>query len=405
MSSTPLHGYVVLDMSQAVTGPYAAWLLGAMGARVIKLEGPQGDQSRTSARGSTGMSPLFALYNGGKESMTLNLKSEKGRDIFRQLLPKVDAVIENFVPGTMEGWGLDYEALAAINPRLVYATISGFGRDSKYRAAPGLDMAMQAMSGAMAATGFPDSPPTLSGVLFIDTLVSPHVTAGVVAALLERERTGRGQRVDIAMRDVAACIPFNLYNIYYNTGRVPTRSGNLLVGYSPGNLYDCADGHVYIASNTDKQAYAAFAVIGRDDLCTVEGFRTRGERWQNRDEVDRVVGEWTGARPKREVFEQMIAADVPCGLVMDIEEVLADEDLNARGVFAEVEQPVLGSLKLPRSPVVFGAERAGLERSAYLGEHNVSLYGELLGYDETALRALDAEGVVPNALGAPPNAG
>jgi CoA:oxalate CoA-transferase len=219
----PLAGAVVLDMSQAVTGPYAAWLLGGMGARVIKLEGPQGDQSRVSTKGTAGKSPLFALYNGGKESMTLNLKLERGRDIFRQLVPKVDVLIENLVPGTMEEWGLGYDALAALHPGLVYASISGFGRESRYRRAPGLDMTMQAMTGVMAATGFPESPPTLSGVLFIDTLVSPHVVAGIVAALYQRERTGRGQRIDIAMRDVAACIPFNLYNIYYNTGRVPSR--------------------------------------------------------------------------------------------------------------------------------------------------------------------------------------
>lgn len=394
----PLDGTVVLDMSQAVTGPYAAWLLAGMGARVIKLEGPQGDQSRWSSRGKENISPLFALYNGGKESMTLNLKTDKGREIFKQLIPQVDAVIENFVPGTMEEWDLSYETLVALNPRLVYASISGFGRESKYRRAPGLDMAMQAMTGMMAATGFPDSPPTLSGVLFVDTLVSPHVVAGVVAALYERERTGKGRRLEIAMRDVAACIPFNLYNIYYNTGRVPTRSGNLLVGYSPGNLYTCSDGHVYIASNTDKQAHAAFRVIGREDLCSKEGFATRAERWPNHEEVDRIVEAWTRERTKGEAFEQMIAADVPCGIVLDIEEVLNDEDLNARGVFGEVEQPGIGPLRLPRSPIVFG-ERAPVQAAPLLGEHSAPLYRELLGYDKDELVRLAGEGVITKPPG------
>lgn len=394
MGRGPLEGTVVLDMSQAVTGPYAAWLLGGMGARVIKLEGPQGDQSRLSARSDVGMSPLFALYNGGKESMTLNLKLEKGRAIFKELIEKVDVVIENLVPGTMEEWGLGYDALSSINPRLVYASVSGFGRESRYSRAPGLDMAMQAMSGIMAATGYPESPPTLSGVLFVDTLVSPHVVAGVVAALYERARTGRGQRIEIAMRDVAVNIPFNLYNIYYNTGRVPGRAGNLLVGYSPGNLYETKDGYVYIASNLDKQAYSVFNVIGREDLCTTEGFRTRAERWANHEEVDRIVEAWTRGRTKREVFEAMIAADVPCGIVLDIEEVLNDEDLNARGVFAEVEHPRLGKLRLPRPPVAFGAERPQVGPSPLLGEHNASLYRELLGYDEAQLGSLIDEGVV-----------
>ena len=391
----PLEGVTVVDMSQAVTGPYAAWLLGGMGARVIKLEGPQGDQARLSARDpSTMMSPLFALYNGGKESMTLNLKLEKGRAIFKDLTRKVDVLIENLVPGTMEDWGLSYDELSAINPKLVYASVSGFGRTSKYASAPGLDMAMQAMSGIMAATGYPDSPPTLSGVLFVDTLVSPHMVSGILAALYERERTGRGQRIEIAMRDVAVSIPFNLYNIYYNTGRVPGRAGNVLVGYSPGNLYETNDGYVYMASNLDKQAHAAFSVIGRDDLSTAEGFRTRGERWKNREEIDRIVGEWTRQRTKREVFEAMIAADVPCGIVLDIAEVLEDEDLNERGVFGSIDHPGLGHLKLPRSPIVFGDERADVEASPFLGQHNAELYSELLGYDEAKLAQLVEEGVI-----------
>jgi formyl-CoA transferase len=384
-------------MSQAVTGPYAAWLLAGMGARVIKLEGPQGDQSRLSTNRNTGMSPLFALYNGGKEAITLNLKSEEGRAVFRKLVPKVDVLIENFVPGMMEDWGLTYESLADANPRLIYASITGFGRESKYRSAPGLDMTMQAMTGMMAATGFPDGPPTLSGVLYIDTLVSPHLVAGVLAALYERERTGTGQRIDIAMRDVVACIPFNLYNIYFNTGRAPGRAGNLLVGYSPGNLYEASDGFVYIASNLDKQAHAAFRVIGRDDLIATDGFRTRAERWKNRDEVDRIVGEWTRERPKRDVFDQMIAADVPCGVVMDIEEVLNDEDLNARGVFGEIEQQAFGALKLPRSPIVLGNERAPLAQGPLLGEHNDRVYKELLGYSEERLSQLATDGVITEA--------
>ena len=399
MQQSPLEGVVVLDMSQAVTGPYAGWLLGGMGARVIKLEGPQGDQARISTRDSTGKSPLFALYNGGKESMTLNLKTEKGREILKQLVPKVDIVLENFVPGTMEEWQLSYEVLSAINPRLIYASISGFGRDSRYRHAPALDMVMQAMTGMMAATGFPEWPPTLSGVLFIDTLVSPHVVAGIVAALYQRHTTGKGQRLDIAMRDVATCVPFNLYNIYYNTGRVPVRSGNLLVGYSPGNLYAAKDGHVYIGCNMDKQARTVFAIIGREDLNTTAGFVTRRERWANHEEIDRIVEEWTEKRTRQEIFDQMMAADVPCGMVMDIEEVLNDEDLNERGVFVQIEQPGLKPMRLPRPPIVFGDQPAPVLPSAFLGEHNVKLYRELLGYDEAQLIQLAAEEVITSPPG------
>jgi formyl-CoA transferase len=401
VQDSPLAGTTVLDLSQAVTGPYTGWLLAGMGARVIKLEGPQGDQSRVSTRSTKGISPLFCLYNGGKEAISLNLKTEQGRAIFRELIPKVDVLLENFVPGMMEGWGFDYESLSALNPRLIYASVSGFGRDSKYRNAPALDMVLQAMTGMMAANGFPDWPPTLAGVLFIDTLVSPHVAAGIVAALYQGERTGRGQRLDIAMRDVAACIPFNLYNIYFNTGRVPERAGNLLVGYSPGNLYRTNDGYVYIACNLDKQAHGAFTTIGREDLIGAPHFATRAERWANHEEIDRIVEEWTSQRTKQDVFEQMMANDVPCGIVMDIEEVLNDDDLNARGVFQEIDQPGIGTLRLPRPPIVFGGEPAPVRPGAFLGEDNARLYRELLGYDDERLARLIEEGVITAPPGAP----
>jgi formyl-CoA transferase len=202
------------------------------------------------------------------------------------------------------------------------------------------------------------------------------------------------------MRDVATCMPFNLYNIYFNTGRVPKRSGNLLVGFSPGNLYTCTDGHVYIACNTDKQAKGVFDVIGRSELMGTEGFRSRDERWRNREAVDGIVENWTRARPKGEVFETMIAADVPCGVVQDIEEVLNDPDLNARGVFTEFDQPGVGKLRLPRSPIVFGESPAPARPGRLLGEDNERLYGEFLSITGDAFQRLVADGVTT----APPGA-
>jgi CoA:oxalate CoA-transferase len=395
----PLEGTVVLEVSQAVTGPYAAWLLGSMGARVIKVENPAGDLTRAAARRDTGMSVMFALYNGGKESVTLNLKTAKGREIFKELARKVDVVIENLSPGTMDDWGLSYDALSEINPRLIYASVSGFGRDSKYSRAPALDMVIQAMSGIMAATGLPDQPPLMSGILLIDTLVSPYVVAGVLASLYMRERTGKGERIEIAMRDAAACIPFNLYNVYYDTGRVPPRWGNVMAGYCPGNLYRATDGWIYIACNSDKQAKTLFALMDRQDLVEAEQFGNRMGRWANRKEIDGIVEEWTQTRSKREIFDLLTAAGVPSGMVMDVEEVLNDEDLNARGVFTEVEQPGLGIVKLPRSPIVFASQPAGVEASPALGEHNAQVYGEFLGYDEERLRGLAGEGVIANPPG------
>lgn len=399
MTDRALEGTVVLEVSQAVSGPYAAWLLGAMGARVIKLESPTGDLSRSAARRDTGTSVMFALYNGAKESITLNLKTSKGRDIFKQLARQVDVIVENLLPGTMDDWGLSYETLSEINPRLIYASVSGFGRDSEYSHAPALDPVIQAMSGIMAATGLPDQPPMLPGVLIIDTLVSPYVAAGVLASLYVRERTGKGQRIDLAMRDAAACMPFNLYNIYHDTGRVPRRWGNVMAGYSPGNLYQAADGWVYVACNSDKQAKTLFELMGRQDLAEAERFDARMSRWANRKEIDEIVGEWTQTLSRREIFDLLSGSDVPCGMVLDVEELLNDEDLNARGVFTEIDQPGLGTIKLPRSPIVFDSTPAGVEASPSLGEHNASVYREFLGYDDERLRELASEGVITNPSG------
>ncbi len=180
---------------------------------------------------------------------------------------------------------------------------------------------------------------------------------------------------------------------------MPARSGNNLDWYSTGNLYAAKDGHVYIGCNMDKQARTVFAIIGREDLNTTEGFVTRRERWANHDEVDRIVGEWTQTRTKQEIFDQMIAADVPCGMVMDIEEVLNDEDLNERGVFVEMDQPGLKPMRLPRPPIVFGSQPAPVQPSPFLGEHNVKLYRELLGYDETQLLQLADEEVITRPPG------
>jgi formyl-CoA transferase len=272
------------------------------------------------------MSPLFALYNGGKESMTLN-ETRQGPGDLQGPDAQGRHSDENLVPGTMDEWGLATSSRRSTSGSSTRRS-PGSGARRKYRRA-------RPRHGDAGDVGASWPRPAIRTrrrrcrALFVDTLVSPHMVSGILAALYERERTGRGCASEIACA-TWRCIPFNLYNIYYNTGRVPGRAGNVLVGYSPGNLYETSDGHVYIASNLDKQAHAVFSVIGRDDLSTTEGFRTRAERWQNREEVDRIVGEWTRARAKRDVFEAMIAADVPCGIVLGIAVVLQDDDLNAR---------------------------------------------------------------------------
>ncbi len=390
-----LQDIAVLDMGQVVAGPYAAWLLACLGARVIKLEGPAGDPMRGVSRRYQGISYSWVLYNRGKKSMTLNLKTPKGREIFKVLIKRVDVLIENFVPGTMEDWGLSYEVLSEINPRLIYASVSGFGRHSIYKNLPANDVTIQAMGGGMPSTGFPGNPPSVSAVPYMDVMTPAFFGMSILAALFAREKTGHGQYVEVAMRDVSVAIPFNLYNAYFETGRSPQQMGNQWFGSAPANTFETKDGYAFIMAQSDKRSQALFRLMGKEDLIVDEKFSTPLNRWRNREELGRIIEKWTRTKTKWEIYELLSGVEVPCGMVLNIEEVLNDEDLNKRGVFVEIDQPGMQRIKVYRSPMRLSDSPEVIETAPLFGEHNKELYQELLGYDEGALDQLKKEGVVP----------
>lgn len=389
-----LDGVKVLDCAQYGTGPYAALILGFMGAEVVKLEMPAGDMLRRMTNRYEGISYLFTLVNLNKKSITLNLKKDEGKRIFKELIKHFDVVIENFLPGTMENWGLAYEELQNLNPGLIYASINGFGRGSKYEKVPAFDPIIQAMSGAMASTGFPGNPPVRSQAAFGDFGAGAHLVIAILGALYHRQRTGRGQRIEIAMRDSILYFPFGIYKLYHEEGQVEKEKGNQMVGFAPYNTYRAKDGYVYILGTTDAMARRVMEAIGREDYITPENFASPQIRWEHREEIDNMVEAWTITRTKEEIFKEMSRRDVPCGPVMTLDEVWNDEDLLARGLIMEINQPGIGKIKVLNSPVKVFPMKEGVAPAPLVGEHNNEIYRELLGFCEEDLRRLREENVV-----------
>ena len=389
-----LDGIKVLDCSQYGTGPYAALVMGFMGAEVVKLEMPAGDMLRSMSNRYKGISYLFALVNLNKKSITLNLKTEQGKEIFKELIKHYDVVIENFLPGTMESWGLSYDEMKNLNQGLIYASINGFGRGSKYEKVPAFDPIIQAMSGAMASTGFPGSPPVRSQAAFGDFGAGAHLVIAILGALYHRQQTGRGQRIEIAMRDSILYFPFGIYKLYHEEGQVEKEKGNQMVGFAPYNTYRAKDGYVYILGTTDAMARRVMEAIGKEDYITPENFASPQIRWEHQREIDSMVEAWTATKTKREIFEELSRRDVPCGPVMTIDEVWNDEDLLSRRLIMEIDQPGMGKIKVLNSPVKVSPMRGSVAPAPLIGQNNNEIYRELLGFSEEKLRHLRKENVV-----------
>ena len=392
----PLSGVTVIDLSHVYNGPYAALLMALAGARVIKVEPKGGEHLRS--RGDMGGADLpFAMLNSNKETVTLNLKDERGKALLRDLVRRADVLVENFAPGVMDRLGLGPETLIELNPRLVYGSSSGYGTDGPYRDYPAMDLVMQAMSGVISVTGHPDQPPVKSGPAVCDFSAGIHLYAAITTALFDRERTGRGRVVHVAMQDaIYASLASNLGMLHARGGEVPARTGNRHggLGISPYNVYQAADGWVVINAPGDAHWRSILDVIGRSDLIGDERFATRGARVKSMLAVDELVESFTRTVPKQEVADRMLAALVPCAPVRDLAEVSADANMLARGALQWVEHPALGRVTLPHSPLRFeGEERLALEPSHGLGADNLSVYGGWLGLSEQELADMARDGV------------
>ena len=396
-----LSGIRILDMTHNQAGPACAQILAFLGADVIKLEEPKaGDVARTVHLEKPDTDSLFfLLFNANKRSLTLNLKTEDGKRLFREIVGQCDVLLENFGPGAMERLGLGWNVLRDLNPRLIYATIKGFGSYGPHAHFKSYEPVAQAMGGAMSVTGFPGNPPTYVLPAIGDSGTGMHMAIGILAALQQRHQTGSGQHVEVSMQDaVVNLIRVSLRDHQRNGGVLP-RSGNQLGHTVPGTTYACAPGgpndYVLIFAQPQPQMWPAFVrVLGRPDLADDPRFATAEARWENRAALTAIVEAWTGQRTKHDVMRLMADAGVPGGACQDTAEVLADPHLKAREMIVDVEYPTRGAYKTVGCPVKLSDSPVSVARPPLLGEHTAELLQALCGVGPDEVERLHEKGVV-----------
>jgi len=394
-----LDGIRIIDMTHNQAGPACAQILAFLGADVIKLEEPKaGDVARTvHADKKNSDSLFFLLFNANKRSLTLNLKTEDGKRLFKEVVAKSDVLLENFSPGAMERLGLGWDVLRDINPRLIYATIKGFGSYGPHSHFKSYEPVAQAMGGAMSVTGFPENPPTLVLPAIGDSGTGMQMAIGILAALQQRHATGKGQHVEVSMQDAVVNIIRVSLRDHQRQGRPMERSGNQLGHTVPGTTYACAPGgpNDYVIMLAQPQMWPALVkVLGRPELAEDPRFKTAEARWENRAELNAIVEAWTGQRSKHEVMRLMGDAGVPCGACQDTGEVLADPHLKAREMIVDVDYPTRGTYQTVGCPIKLSDSPVAVTRPPLLGEHTADLLSELCGLDPDEVTRLRDAGAV-----------
>jgi formyl-CoA transferase len=388
----------ILDLTQYEAGPSCTQLLAWLGADVVKLEQPGlGDPGRRLRPGEDRGDALYFLsYNANKRSMTLNLRSEDGKRIFLELLPQFDVLVENFSLGTMERLGLGYETLKAVHPPLIYATVKGFGLTGPYAGFHSYEMIAQAVGGAFSITGTPGSEPLRSGANLGDTGSGMVLAGGIMAAYIQRLKTGEGQVVEVAQQEAVLNCVRTAFSRRESSGDPVDRRGNR--AGSPTDLYPCAPGgmndFVYMHVPTRHMLDALLTTIGKPELVVDPRFETEAARAKHADELWEIIAEWTRPRTKYEVMEILGPAEVPCGAVLDSGDILTDRHLRERGSIRTMHHPVRGDWELAGTPVRLSGSPIEYKRSPLLGEHTEQILTETLGMDEDAIRALREGGVL-----------
>jgi formyl-CoA transferase len=399
-----LTGVTVIDLTQFEAGTSCTETLAWLGAEVIKVEEPtRGDQGRHASTERPGVdSYYFMLLNANKLSVTCNLKSEQGRELLRRMIERGDVFVENFGPGVIERLGFGYEAVREINPRIIYAQIKGFATDSPYGKFPSFDMIGQSVGGALATTGEKGGRPIKPGPTIADTGTGLHTAIGILAALYQRQFTGRGQRVEVAMQEAVINFGRIAYGAHALWGRVPPRNGNqsVLGTSAPSEVYPCkGDGpndycYIYTTRAGNHQWERLCRVIGHDALIDDPRFKQPQDRFKHREELDAIIAAWTSTRDKRDVMERLGSAGVPAGAVFDTDELLNDPFLRKRGMFVTIDHPVRGEFTMPGWPVKMSDSDVPVTAAPLLGQHNEQVYGGWFGYTSAEVRGLRDEQII-----------
>ncbi|MGY2046634.1 CaiB/BaiF CoA transferase family protein [Methylobacterium sp. JK268] len=393
----PLSDLRVIEMGQLLAGPFCGQLLADFGAEVIKIEPPGvGDPMRQWGQKDAGTALWWPVVARNKKSVEIDARDPDGQALIRDLVARADVLVENFRPGTMERWGLGYEALAALNPRLVMIRVSGFGQTGPYAQKAGYGSIGEAMGGMRYVVGDPSTPPSRSGISIGDTLAATFACLGGMMALHARERLGRGQVVDSAIYEAVLAVMESLITDYDRTGYVRERTGAILPRIAPSNVYPTRDGiFVLIAANMDSVFRRLAAAMGRRDLADDPRFATHTARGENQQELDGLIAAWTGALGREELGRLLDEHGVPRGDIYRAPEMLEDAHFKARQAIVEVLHPVLGTVKMqnvaPRLSETPGAVRSP---GPDLGQHNGEVLGGLLGLDSARIEALQTRRVI-----------
>jgi formyl-CoA transferase len=396
-----LAGVTVIDLTQFEAGTSCTETLAWLGAEVIKIEEPtRGDQGRHASTERPGVdSYYFMLLNANKLSVTCNLKIEKGRELLRKMIERGDVFVENFGPGVVERLGFGYEVVREINPRIIYAQIKGFAPNGPYGKFPSFDMIGQAVGGSLATTGEKGGRPIKPGPTIADTGTGLHTAIGILAALYQRQLTGQGQRIEVAMQEAVINFGRIAYGALAQWGQVPPRNGNqsVLGTSAPSEVYACKGGgpndycYIYTTRAGNHQWERLCRVIGQEALIDDPRFKQPQDRFKHRDALDAIISAWTSTRDKRDVMERLGSAGVPAGAVFDIDELLNDPFLRKRGMFVRVEHPVRGEFTMPGWPVKMSDSEVPVTTAPLLGQHNEKIYGEWFGYTPEEVRRLREE--------------
>lgn len=392
----------VLDLTQFEAGPSCTELLAFLGAEVIKIEHPEwGDMGRPLGTDNPDLDGYyFMLLNANKKSVTLNLKSPQGREMFLKMVTQADVLVENLSPGAMERMGLGYEELKKVNPMIIYATIKGFGTYGPYSQYKSFDMIAQATGGSFSVTGEEDGLPMKPGTTAGDTGTGMHAAAGILAAYIDRMTHGRGQKVEVSMQDAVVNLCRVKIRETYTTGVAAKRYGNRTPLVSPANIFPCKPGgpndyvYIYVMPTTQSMWDNLLKIIGREELLEDERFGDITQLYKYNDEIEAMITEWTKKLTKYEVMDLLGKAGVPCGACLDTKEILEDPHLRERKMIVDVTHPTRGTFPMPGCPVQLSESPVEVQPSPLLGQHTNDVLKQWLGLGDDELQSLREGGVV-----------